>query len=287
MELPFEPASFDAIVCGDLVEHLRDPGAALARLRPLLRPGGRLVLSTPNIANWAMRLSLLGGRWRYTDRGILDRTHVHLFTRKTLDRDGRRGRLSRRRARSHRARAAPRHAGRRARCARDRLAAAVASRVPVSPRSHPSMISVVIPTKNGGVDLVRCLEAISRQQIEEEVEVLVVDSGSEDGSADRARQAGARVLEIRPEEFNHGGARMLGARAARGETLVFTTQDAYAEDERWLARLAAPLADEQVAGVYGRQLPHVGANPSERYFLDFLYGAGRARRQRLASTRRD
>jgi 2-polyprenyl-3-methyl-5-hydroxy-6-metoxy-1,4-benzoquinol methylase len=84
MELPFEPASFDAVVCGDVVEHLRDPGAALARLRPLLRPGGRLVVSTPNVANWAVRLSLLAGRWQYTDRGILDRTHTHLFTRRTL-----------------------------------------------------------------------------------------------------------------------------------------------------------------------------------------------------------
>lgn len=84
MELSFEPASFDAIVCGDLVEHLRDPGGTLDRLRPLLRPSGRLVLSTPNVANWAMRLSLLGGRWRYTERGILDRTHLHLFTKKTL-----------------------------------------------------------------------------------------------------------------------------------------------------------------------------------------------------------
>ena len=84
MELPLDAASFDAVVCGDLVEHLRDPETALARLRPLLRPGGRLVLSTPNVANWAMRLSLLAGRWRYTDRGILDRTHAHLFTRRTL-----------------------------------------------------------------------------------------------------------------------------------------------------------------------------------------------------------
>ncbi|HET7515319.1 MAG TPA: methyltransferase domain-containing protein, partial [Gaiella sp.] len=84
MALPLAPASFDAVVCGDLVEHLRDPVAALARLRPLLRPGGRLVLTTPNVANWAMRLSLLAGRWRYTERGILDRTHAHLFTRKTL-----------------------------------------------------------------------------------------------------------------------------------------------------------------------------------------------------------
>jgi 2-polyprenyl-3-methyl-5-hydroxy-6-metoxy-1,4-benzoquinol methylase len=79
-----EPASFDVVLCGDVVEHLRDPVAALARLRPLLRPGGRLVLSTPNVANWAIRVSLLGGRWRYTDRGILDRSHTHLFTRSTL-----------------------------------------------------------------------------------------------------------------------------------------------------------------------------------------------------------
>ena len=84
MELPFEPQSFDAILCGDLVEHLRDPVAFLERVRPLLRPGGRLVLSTPNIANWSVRLSLLFGRFRYTEWGILDRTHTHFFTRKTL-----------------------------------------------------------------------------------------------------------------------------------------------------------------------------------------------------------
>jgi 2-polyprenyl-3-methyl-5-hydroxy-6-metoxy-1,4-benzoquinol methylase len=84
LELPFDQASFDVVLCGDVVEHLRDPGAALVRLRPLLRRGGRLVLTTPNVANWAIRLSLLGGRWRYTERGILDRTHTHLFTRKTL-----------------------------------------------------------------------------------------------------------------------------------------------------------------------------------------------------------
>jgi 2-polyprenyl-3-methyl-5-hydroxy-6-metoxy-1,4-benzoquinol methylase len=84
MELSLDPESFDVVVCGDVVEHLRDPEAALARLRTFLKPGGRLVVSTPNIANWAMRLSLLSGRWRYTDRGFLDRTHTHLFTRATL-----------------------------------------------------------------------------------------------------------------------------------------------------------------------------------------------------------
>ena len=84
MELPLAHSTFDAILCGDLIEHLRDPEALLVRMHALLRDGGRLVLSTPNVANWAMRLSLLGGRWRYTERGILDRTHLHLYTRSTL-----------------------------------------------------------------------------------------------------------------------------------------------------------------------------------------------------------
>ena len=85
MELPFPEQSFDVVLCGDVIEHLRDPEAFLERVRPLVRPGGKLVLTTPNVANWAMRLGLLVGRWQYTERGILDRTHTHFFTRKTLE----------------------------------------------------------------------------------------------------------------------------------------------------------------------------------------------------------
>ena len=144
------------------------------------------------------------------------------------------------------------------------------------------MISIVIPVKDGGLDLVRCLEAIARQRIDDEVEVVVVDSGSTDGSAERARQLGARVHEIRPEDFTHGGSRNLGVQLTQGEIVVFTTQDAYAEDDTWLATLVAPLVrDERVAGVYGRQLAHHDAIPPERYFLDFLYGPS-PRTQRLA-----
>ncbi|CAN5796934.1 hypothetical protein BH18ACT13_BH18ACT13_09760 [soil metagenome] len=84
MDLPFAEGSFDVVLCGDLIEHLRDPEQLLVRVRPLLREGGRLVLTTPNVANWTMRLGLLAGRWRYTERGILDRTHLHLFTCSTL-----------------------------------------------------------------------------------------------------------------------------------------------------------------------------------------------------------
>lgn len=76
----FKAESFDAVVFGDVLEHLRDPGAALRDARTLLRPGGRIVVSIPNVAHGAVRLALLGGRWDYTDQGLLDRTHVRFFT---------------------------------------------------------------------------------------------------------------------------------------------------------------------------------------------------------------
>jgi len=143
------------------------------------------------------------------------------------------------------------------------------------------VISVVIPVKDGGDDLRRCLAGIATQQVDEEVDVVVVDSGSSDGSVDVAGAAGAVVVEIDPADFGHGRTRNLGARRAAGDLLVFTSQDAVANDEHWLARLsAAARSGVEVAGAYGRQLPHHEARPPERFFLDFMYGP-EARVQRL------
>lgn len=135
------------------------------------------------------------------------------------------------------------------------------------------MISVVIPVKNGGADLVRCLAGIATQQLDEAVEIVVIDSGSRDGSPERARAAGAVVHEIPAAAFEHGSTRNLGAQLARGDLLVFTSQDAVADDDTWLRTLAAAARTQpDVAGAYGRQLPHADARPPEQFFLDFLYG---------------
>lgn len=77
-------ASYDALLFGDTLEHLKDPLGILRKLHPKLKPSGVLVVSVPNVANWAMRLGLLAGRFRYTDRGLLDRTHLRFFTKRTL-----------------------------------------------------------------------------------------------------------------------------------------------------------------------------------------------------------
>jgi methionine biosynthesis protein MetW len=80
-ELPFERGSFDAMVFGDVLEHLRDPHRLLRTLRPWLADEGAIVTSIPNVGHWSVILPLLTqDRWPYADAGLLDRTHVHFFT---------------------------------------------------------------------------------------------------------------------------------------------------------------------------------------------------------------
>lgn len=83
MALDFPKESFDVILFGDVLEHLFGPEAVLRKVRPFLAEGGLLVASIPNVANWKIRLLLLKGSFDYTDWGILDRTHMRFFTRKS------------------------------------------------------------------------------------------------------------------------------------------------------------------------------------------------------------
>lgn len=74
---------FDRVLFLDVLEHLVRPERLLAEVRPALKENGQVVVSVPNVANITVRLALLFGRFNYTDRGILDRTHLHFYTRKT------------------------------------------------------------------------------------------------------------------------------------------------------------------------------------------------------------
>lgn len=77
---------FDYILFADVLEHLRDPWEVLRRAIPALRDSGRIIISVPNVANWTIRLSLLFGKFDPRERGILDKTHLHFFTLRTLTR---------------------------------------------------------------------------------------------------------------------------------------------------------------------------------------------------------
>lgn len=76
----FGAARFDALIYADILEHLLDPWATLARQRHLLEPGGALIVSLPNVRHYPVVAGLLRGRWSYQREGVLDRTHLRFFT---------------------------------------------------------------------------------------------------------------------------------------------------------------------------------------------------------------
>src|SRR3954469_3675025 len=80
----FPAGAYDAIVCADVLEHLRDPGRVLDQLTPLLAPGGRVLISIPNVGYAGVVAGLVHGDFSYRPSGILDQTHVRFFTRSTL-----------------------------------------------------------------------------------------------------------------------------------------------------------------------------------------------------------
>jgi SAM-dependent methyltransferase len=82
LDLPLPPLDgpFDAILYGDVLEHLKNPLRILKSLNENLKPGGLAIVSVPNVAHLWIRIQLLAGNFQYTDRGILDRTHLRFFT---------------------------------------------------------------------------------------------------------------------------------------------------------------------------------------------------------------
>lgn len=99
-------------------------------------------------------------------------------------------------------------------------------------------------------------------------EVLVIDSGSTDGTVELANRHGASVHRIDSSEFDHGATRNLGASLSSGRYVVFLVQDALPVDDGWLAAMVDDLdADENVAGAYGRQIPRPESSPLTRTLM--------------------
>src|ERR1019366_2579472 len=128
-------------------------------------------------------------------------------------------------------------------------------------------VTVAIPVRNGGERFAGVLAALRAQTVEHEL--LVCDSGSSDGTPELAREHGARVLEIAPEGFSHGGTRNLLMEAASGEHVALLTQDAEPAAADWLA---SPLSGfdlgEEVALVYGPYRPRPEASMPVRLELE-------------------
>lgn len=131
--------------------------------------------------------------------------------------------------------------------------------------------TIIILTLNGGDSFARLLERIYSQQYSGSYEVIVIDSGSTDGTPEAVRKYPARLVEIKPEEFHHGRTRNLGAELAQGKYLVYITQDAMPVSNDWLQKMTSNFAEPQVAIVIGRQIPWDQTKPPEKFFYFFNF----------------
>jgi O-antigen biosynthesis protein len=141
-----------------------------------------------------------------------------------------------------------------------------------------SIVTVAIPVLNGARYLDEVLSAVRAQRIDRELEILVVDSGSTDGSVEIARRHGAVVHEIDRSEFSHGGTRNRMMAMARGDHVVFITQDATPAHDGWLAALLEGFQQaHDVAAVFGPHVPrpdasHMIESEMDRHFASWGHG---------------
>jgi rhamnosyltransferase len=119
--------------------------------------------------------------------------------------------------------------------------------------SNP-LISVVIPVKNGADTLRKCLDGIFSQTLRDRLEVIILDSGSSDGTLELLKEYPVSVKPVAPGEFNHGDTRNLGVDLAKGEFVALTVQDAAPASDDWLETMLRHFENPDVAGVCGQQI---------------------------------
>lgn len=131
-------------------------------------------------------------------------------------------------------------------------------------------ISVIIPTHNAGLSLQELISRLASQDLPPN-EIIIIDSSSSDNTTDIAKKSGAFVMTIPKESFDHGRTRNTAALKAKGEILVFMTQDALPANPSLLRLLTAPLLQGDIAAACGRHLPKDDASPLEVFARHFNY----------------
>lgn len=133
-------------------------------------------------------------------------------------------------------------------------------------------VTVLLRTLNPGSELPPLLDVLARQTVSAQ-EIVMVDSGSTDGSVAYAESRGVRLVPLEPARFTHALSTNLGFAEARGDVVAMLSQDALPTGPTWLESLIRPLKDRAVAAVFGRQTPRPGCYPLERWELERCYPA--------------
>ena len=132
-------------------------------------------------------------------------------------------------------------------------------------------ISIIIPTLNAESYIQRLIEKLEYQSIKPS-EILIIDSSSEDKTEEICKLYDiVKFIKINKDEFDHGGTRNKAAAEAKGDILVFMTQDAEPEDERYIENLIKKIGKDDIVASYGRQIAREEATILEKFAREFNY----------------
>jgi len=281
--LPTLPAGYyDCIVAADVLEHLVDPWAVLTALKSKLAPGGSIVSSIPNIQNWGILADLIRGKWEYQNEGILDRTHMRFFTRKSVEELFWTAGLSISSfTTTVRGPGVPRSVLKA--LARSGLATRELEQdsqtfqfLVVAQHPHPvrtSRVSVVILNWNGKDDTLECLQSVNQMDYPN-YEVVVVDNGSADNSVAAIKQRFPDVVLLETgKNLGYAGGNNVGIRysLANGADYVLILNNDTVVD----SQLLRCLVDA------GHVIPNAGVLGPANFFCDdptFIWTIGARRR---------
>ena len=135
---------------------------------------------------------------------------------------------------------------------------------------------LIIPTLNAGKNFQKLLEQINRQDLP--CKKLIVDSESDDGTAELAKNFGFEVLKVERKNFHHGATRQFALeyllKKFSIDVAIFLTQDVFLSDEKTLSNLVKIFGEDENVGLsYGRQLPHSNATNEAKILREFNYPA--------------
>lgn len=259
------PSGFDCIICADVLEHLPDPRAVLTLLKEALTADGVLVVSIPNARHHSVIAGLVNGNWSYEDAGLLDRDHLRFFTRRELQKLLWRAgfevvKLEAVMLQESLPAGNVVQADRFCFVARDEAEAAefrhyqylaVAKR-----RERPAYgpTSIIIPVCNQLPYTRQCLQSLAETTDLSQVEVIIVDNGSADGTKEwlEGWAVEGRQRAVISNETNLGFAKACnqGLAAAGGANLVLLNNDVLL-CTGWLERLLACLHSGPEVGLAG------------------------------------
>jgi rhamnosyltransferase len=132
-------------------------------------------------------------------------------------------------------------------------------------------LSIIIPTLNASESLNNLLLKIKECTTDFTSEVIIIDSESSDDTISIAKKHGANILKTKQKAFNHGGTRNVAANKAKGDLLLFITQDALPVDTNAIRKIMVPFLDENVVIAYGRQLSYENTSIYGKFSRYFNY----------------